>query len=812
MNINQKKDIKEAYRILDKINRLEPEVEKLSDQRLRACTDIFRRAVKGGTAEEDFLPEAYAVCREAARRTLGKRHFDEQLVGGIVLNSGDIAEMATGEGKTLMATTAAYLNALSGKGVHVVTSNDYLSRRDRDTLDPLYSFLGLKTGCVVSGMAPADRKAAYDSDITYGTSTEFGFDYLRDNMVKRRSDRVQRQLHYVIIDEVDSILIDEARTPLIISGSDPSASVEGYDEAQRFAETLQEKDFQVEEKERQISLTESGVRKAERFFGIENLSDLENIEIHHFILEALKANFIMKKNVDYIVDDGEVKIVDGFTGRIMEGRRFSEGLHQAIEARERVKINPESRTFASITLQNFFRMYEKLSGMSGTAETEADEFLEIYNMNVVRIPTHKPVKRTDHPDLIFLSQKAKWNAVINEIVRVNRTGRPILVGTASVKHSEYLSSLLSAKGIQHTVLNAKNHGKEAEIIAQAGRIGAVTVATNMAGRGTDILLGGNGEAIVGSLRKKRDVSGEDVRGILEYYERQREKVIRLGGLYVIGTERHESRRIDDQLRGRSGRQGDPGDTRFFVAVTDELIRRYSAEEMKKALRKYGTQDARPQTARTLFRLMDDTQKKVEGNNFAIRKNVLKYDDVLNRQRRIIYDQRDLILSGGRIDDIMEDMIGRVAESIVTSITGCSRFPEEWDLQRLAEEIEAEFADIHIVPPESQEERKHFEEDSLIRHITDMLIKNHRKRRDLGGEVFDLTERSILLQVVDRLWADHLDAMEQMRKGIGLMSLGQKDPAVEYAKQGSAMFERLNRQICRDTVKYCFQINVGLAGL
>lgn len=807
MNINQRKDIKAARKVVRKINRTD--LTKASDKELREKTDEFKAALKSGRSKEDILPEAYAVCREASRRTLGMRHFDVQLIGGIVLNNGDIAEMATGEGKTLVATTAAYLNALDGKGVHIVTVNDYLAERDAGLMAPLYSFLGLTTGCIKNGISSDERKAAYNADITYGTSNEFGFDYLRDNMVIRAGQKVQRGLHYAIIDEVDSILIDEARTPLIISGSDPSYNQSDYIYADIFAKNLSKEDYEVAEKEKQISLLESGVSKAEEFYGIENLSDPANMEIHHFIIEALKANYLMKKNIDYIVSDDEVKIVDEFTGRVMEGRRFSEGLHQALEAKEEVHINPESKTFATITLQNYFRMYDKISGMTGTAGTEADEFREIYNMNVVKIPTNKPLRRIDNEDEIYMNEDAKWNAIVNEIVRVHKTGRPVLVGTTSVKNSEHLSELLLEKKIYHTVLNAKKHREEAEIIAQAGRYGAVTVATNMAGRGTDILLGGNPDHIIDSISKEREVSDAEKRGIKDYCQKQRDKIVSLGGLYVIGTERHESRRIDDQLRGRAGRQSDPGETRFFVSVTDELTNRYSHEEALKAIKRYGADTDHSVKSRMLTKLVEGTQKKVEGNNFAIRKNVLKYDNVLNAQRKVIYDQRDQILSGDDIEGIINRMIENIAEDIANDLTGSSKFPEEWDFEKMCKNVSSEFSGIKIIPPKTEEEKKKFEAKYMPLFLSTVLIKNHSKRRDRGQVVFDMTERTILLNTVDKLWADHLENMDEMKKGVGLMSLGQKDPAIEYARNGQMMFDKLTKEINYETVKYCFKINTKL---
>ena len=809
-NIDQKKAIKTARRTVKLINTIENDLRELPDEEFKVRTENLRTALRRGTSREKLLPDAYALCREAAGRVLGMRHFDVQLIGGIVLNNGDIAEMATGEGKTLVATAAAYLNALDGKGVHVVTVNDYLAERDAGLMAPLYSFLGLTTGCITNGMSPEERRAAYNADITYGTSNEFGFDYLRDNMAIRAEQKVQRGLHYAIIDEVDSILIDEARTPLIISGSDPSYDQNDYIYADVFVKSLSKKDYEIDEKEKQIGLLESGIEKAEKFYEIENLSDPDNAETYHFIIEALKANYLMDKNIDYIISDGEVKIVDEFTGRVMEGRRFSEGLHQAIEAKEEVQINPESRTFANITLQNYFRMYDKISGMTGTAGSEAEEFREIYNMNVVKIPTNKPVQRTDYDDEIYISQKAKWNAVVEEIAKVNDTGRPILVGTSSVENSELLSGMLKKRGIRHTVLNAKKHKEEAEIIAQAGRYGAVTVATNMAGRGTDILLGGNPDRIIAKIEQKRAVTLSEKTHIREYCAHQKQKIKSLGGLYVIGTERHSSSRVDNQLRGRSGRQSDPGSSRFFVSVTDELIMRYSHDEAMKAVKKYGEDLTSPVHSKFLERLIDRTQKKVEANNFAIRKSVLKYDDVLSAQRKVIYDQRDRILSDDNINSIIENMIRTVTESITGEITGTSRFPEEWDLGKLAKNIEDEFKGIKVIQRENTNlNEQEITGDYVSSSLSNMLIKKHRNRRDRGSEIFSSAERAILLNTLDRLWADHLENMDEMRKGIGLMYLGQKDPAVEYARNGREMFDELTKAINYETVKYCFRIDTEL---
>lgn len=736
-------EIRNAKRIIKKANRLEKTIEKLSDAELQNKTSEFRNKIYKGVNPEQFMPEILAVVREASKRMLGMRHYDEQLIGSIILNNGDIAEMKTGEGKTLVATASAYVNALYGEGVHVVTVNDYLAERDAELMGKLYNFLGLTVGCVTSGMDNESRKHAYDCDITYGINSEFGFDYLRDNMVKRASDRVQRGLSCAIIDEVDSILIDEARTPLIISGGN-DAGTKDYTKADSFVKSLGKKDYDIEKKDKLIALSDRGLTKAENFYGV-NLSETENAETMHFIMQALRANYIMKKNVDYINQNGEILIVDEFTGRVMEGRRFSDGLHQAIEAKEGVKIQAESKTYATITVQNFFRMYKKLSGMTGTASSDKDEFREVYNMNVVSIPTHKPVARIDLIDDVFETEDEKWEAICEDIKKVHATGRPILIGTASVKHSEALSVMLESMGIAHNVLNAKNHKEEAKIIAQAGRLNAVTVSTNMAGRGTDILLGGNPSFM------------EDVNAITKSLcETEKEQVLELGGLYVIGTERYESKRVDDQLRGRAGRQGDKGTTKFFCSMEDDLIKRFNEKI--------------PNNASVSF--VDKTQKRVEGNNFGARKNVLKYDDVLNLQRKIIYNERNRVLE-------CEDMSAVITNMIADSVDDMTD-----DTKRMIMEKAGVDAD----------------------GITDSVINAYKEKEDeLGEAVLRNTERAILLNVIDNAWVDHLDAMEQLKTGIGLRAIGQLDPAVEFAKEGKKLFDSLMNRIERDTVTYCFQI-------
>ena len=788
MNFNQKKDLKSAMEQVRVINSLEERIRNFEPEDFQNATRNFKLRLSRGETHRDILPEAFAVCREASRRVLGMRHFDVQLIGGITLDRGDIAEMMTGEGKTLSATTAAYLNALDGKGVHVVTVNDYLARRDAETMAPLFSYLGMTTGCILSGMEPDARRAAYAGDVTYGTANEFGFDYLRDNMADDRKGQVQRDLHYAIIDEVDSVLIDEARTPLIISGPDPSRSEDDYLKADEFVKGLSADDYEIQWKERQVSLTEQGVSKAENYYSLGNLSDPENMEICHYVLQALRANLIMARNIDYIVKEKEVFIVDEFTGRVMEGRRFSDGLHQAIEAKERVTIMPENRTLAMITLQNYFRMYRKLSGMTGTARTEADEFREIYNMNVLTVPTNRPVKRIDCPDQVFISEKAKWEAVVDLIEKTSRRGQPVLAGTTSVENSEYLSILLRKKHIVHTVLNARNDRKEAEIIAQAGRFGAVTVATNMAGRGTDILLGGNPDFLIKSVSSRKNLTSADKRKLVQYCKKQRQRVMELGGLLVIGTERHESRRIDDQLRGRAGRQGDPGKSVFYVSMEDQLLQRFSRDEAVKISAKHSSEEKGPVSSRLITALIENTQKKVEGNNYAIRKNVLNYDDVLNQQRKILYSQRQRVLEDEDIQNQVEEMIGETVEALVKKMTSRSRFPEEWDFQGLAEDLGHAFKNIRIVVPETEEDKMKFTEESVTDKLIRFLINNYRARKNAGSQVFSMVEKKILITVIDRCWTDHLEQMEVMRKGIGLMALGQKDPVTEYARNGKRLFE------------------------
>ena len=827
------RELKKIYPIADSVMALEPEMEKLSDDELRGKTQEFKDRLAEGETLDDLLPEAFAVCREAAWRSLGMKHFRVQVIGGIVLHQGRIAEMKTGEGKTLVATLPAYLNALEGKGVHIVTVNDYLAKRDAEWMGRLYSFLGLKVGCVIHSVNGPDRKAAYDADVTYGTNNEFGFDYLRDNMVTYKEDLIQRDLHYAIVDEVDSILIDEARTPLIISGKGVDSS-STYRSANSFVRTLDEgKDYEIEEKDKQISLTEDGVRECENYFGIENFSDPDNMELNHYVMQALRANYIMKRDVDYIVKDGEILIVDEFTGRLMYGRRFSNGLHQAIEAKEGVEIRAESKTLATITLQNYFRMYGKLAGMTGTAKTEEDEFREIYNMDVVEIPTNKPVIRDDREDAVFAHETGKFKAIADKVEEAHATGQPVLVGTISIEISEHISKMLKKRGIPHNVLNAKQHEKEAEIIAQAGRKGAVTIATNMAGRGTDIILGGNPDF---EARKEMERAGytadqigfavgfekSDDPELLEAREKynqildkkkesmkgEQQEVVDLGGLCIVGTERHESRRIDNQLRGRSGRQGDPGDTQFFISLEDDLMRLFGGDRIQKYMDRFGLEDDEALEAGLLSRTIENAQKKVEGKNFGIRKYVLQYDNVMNKQREIIYSQRRMVLDGEDLKGYIMGMMDELVDGIIDPVTMESRYPEEWDFDAMSVDlckINPLFKEALVY---TDEEKLDLTPESLKEDVKETFRKIYDdKEAEIGAEHMREAERMILLRVVDNRWMDHIDAMDQLKNGIGLRALGQQDPTAAYASEGFAMFDEMVADIREETVKYCYSMTL-----
>lgn len=769
------REIKRIMPIVKKVNDFEPTMEKYTDEELRAKTEEFKGRFKKGETLDDLLPEAFAVVREASKRVLHKRPFDVQIIGGVVLHQGRISEMKTGEGKTLVATLPAYLNALEGKGVHIITVNDYLAKRDRDEMGQIYEFLGLTVGVIIHGQTQVEKQQMYGCDITYGTNNEFGFDYLRDNMVVYKEEMVQRDLHYVIVDEVDSILIDEARTPLIISGQGEK-STDLYKIADFFVKSLNDEDYEVDIKRNSVTLSDSGVAKAEKFFHLDNFADQENMDFQHHVVQALKANHIMKNEKDYIVKDGEVIIVDDFTGRLMEGRRYSDGLHQAIEAKENVKVAQESKTLATITFQNYFRMYHKLAGMTGTAETEEAEFREIYGLDVIVIPTNVPVERKDYHDIVYKSIKGKFNALIDEIVETHEKGQPVLVGTVSIDTSELISSMLKKKRIPHQVLNAKYHEQEAEIIALAGQKGAVTIATNMAGRGTDIKLG--------------------------------EGVVELGGLKILGTERHESRRIDNQLRGRSGRQGDPGESRFYISLEDDLMRKFGTDKLAGMIDKLGLAEDEAIESKMVTGAIESAQRKVEGNNFDIRKNVVKYDDVMNKQREIIYKQRKEVLMGADIKNQIQGMIEDVIlGSVKNYISGVEdTFKDE--VCKLVAYMEDIFLPKGEVNPEDLYKLSDKEiGELLLNKAKEMYAK---KEEEFGEEQMREIERVILLKVVDSKWMEHIDNMEHLKQGIGLRAYKQQDPAQAFQIEGSDMFAEMVEIIKHDTVKYMFHVRVEKA--
>ena len=827
------KEVKKVSKIADKVMAYDEEFQKLTDEELRAKTEEFKKRVASGETLDDILPEAFAVCREGAWRSLGMKHFYVQVIGGIVLHQGRISEMKTGEGKTLVATLPAYLNALEGKGVHVVTVNDYLAKRDMEWMGKLYSFLGLTVGCVIHGISEEERRAAYNADITYGTNNEYGFDYLRDNMVIYKESMMQRELNYAIIDEVDSILIDEARTPLIISGKGDK-STDMYKRADGFVRTLKvEEDFTIEEKDKQISLTEEGVEKCEKYFGVENFSDPENMEINHHVLQALKARNMMKRDVDYIVRDGEIIIIDEFTGRMMFGRRYSDGLHQAIEAKENVIVRSESKTLATITLQNYFRMYQKLAGMTGTAKTEEGEFRDIYNMDVVVIPTNKPVVRQDLQDAVYATEKGKYKSIVDRVEEAHKKGQPVLVGTISIEKSELIANALRKRGIKDfNILNAKHHEQEAQIIAEAGRLGAVTIATNMAGRGTDIILGGNPEfeakremarqgyddeaisfatSFVQSddeeLLKAREVFGQLHEKYKEERREEQEKVRELGGLCIVGTERHESRRIDNQLRGRSGRQGDPGQTQFCISMEDELMRLFGGERMQAIVQRLGVEEDEAIEAGVITKQIENAQKKVEGKNFSIRKYVLQYDNVMNKQREIIYGERKKVLFGENLREDLVSMTRELIDAIVDPIVMASKYPEEWDFETMNKSL------VKLAP---KFEPLDFDSETLADMDADSLKNGlyedfddlyKEKEEEIGIDRLREVERMILIRVVDNKWMDHIDAMDQLKSGIGLRGLGGQDPAAAYAQEGFDMFEEMINSIKEEFVKFCYNVTV-----
>jgi preprotein translocase subunit SecA len=831
---SNEKEIKRLAKTAQKIEELEPPMKALSDSDLRGKTELFKSRLENGESLEDILPEAFACVREASRRVLGMRHFNVQLIGGMVLHQGRIAEMKTGEGKTLVATLPAYLNALSGKGVHIVTVNDYLARRDSEWMGKIYRFLGLSVGLIVHGLTNVQRRESYSADITYGTNNEFGFDYLRDNMVIYKEDMVQRELSYAIVDEVDSILIDEARTPLIISGAGDK-STEMYSNVDRFVNRLKaSQDYEVDEKARTVHLTEAGVSRSESHFGVSNLASPENITLVHHINQALKAHALMKRDRDYVVKDGQVIIVDEFTGRLMMGRRYSDGLHQAIEAKESVKVERESKTLATITFQNYFRMYKKLAGMTGTAKTEEEEFKSIYGLDVVVIPTDRPMIRKDNNDLIYTTVRGKFNAVTEEIEQKHSLGQPVLVGTVSIENSEIISDMLKVKGIPHQVLNAKFHEKEAEIVAQAGRFKGVTIATNMAGRGTDILLGGNPEFLAKQeLRASKDFDADILKKAESYGEtddeqvllaraefksrynehtqrisQERKKIIDLGGLHIIGTERHESRRIDNQLRGRSGRQGDPGSSRFYISLEDDLMRLFGSDKIKSLVERLGMDDAVPIEYGLLSKQIEQAQKRVEGRNFNIRKHVLQYDDVMNVQRGIIYSQRKKVLEGEDVRDAIMDMVTTAIESSIAIYCSEGRHPEQWDIRGLIEHLEHMFlpkGEIKL----SDEEVLDLTKESLKELLTNAAQSAYRKVEETNGaERMREVERVVLLRVVDQKWMDHIDAMDQLRQGIGLRAYGQRDPVVEYKVEGFDMFDEMIRHIQEETIAVLYRIRIA----
>lgn len=845
------KEIKRLEPTADKILSLEKTMESLTDSQLKAKTQEFKQRLAEGQTKDDILPEAFALVREAAWRVLGQKHYKVQLLGGIVLHQGRIAEMKTGEGKTLVSTLPVYLNALDGNGVHVVTVNDYLARRDAEWMGKVHNFLGLSVGCIVHGITKEERVNAYNSDITYGTNNEFGFDYLRDNMVIRKEEMVQRDLNFCIIDEVDSILIDEARTPLIISG-EGEKSTDMYEIANSFALSLKGKiqlpeekkskidymmgdveeddtvDFIHDEKGKNVTLTARGIAKAERYFNVENLADQENMEISHHINQALKAQNTMNRDIDYIVKDGEVLIVDEFTGRIMYGRRYSNGLHQAIEAKERIEVRKESKTLATITFQNYFRMYKKLSGMTGTAKTEENEFREIYGVDVIEIPTNKDVVRNDMQDVVYKGELGKFTAVINEIAEKHKTGQPILVGTISIEKSEILSKLLKKQGIKHEVLNAKQHEKEAEIVAQAGRFGSVTIATNMAGRGTDIVLGGNPEFISKHKMKAKGFTDELIASAdgfnetddLEVIEARKtykllleeskndlkdeqQKVIEAGGLHIIGTERHESRRIDNQLRGRAGRQGDPGSTRFYISLEDDLMRLFAGDKVKTIIETLKMPEDEPLEAGLLTKTIETAQGRVEGRNFDIRKHVLQYDNVMNKQREVIYSERRRVLLGEDLKEYISIIIDSLIDKAINMFTTDDKNTANWDIEGFTKYIAEVFSLLISFDGAKLQDLK---KDDLRERVKTAVDRHYaRQEAEFGEETFREVERIVLLRNVDTKWMDHIDAMDQLKQGIGLRAIGNEDPVIAYQVEGFDMFEEMTAEIQEDTVKMLMRV-------
>ncbi|MGN0522352.1 MAG: preprotein translocase subunit SecA [Eubacterium sp.] len=837
-----KKEVKRVKKTADKVLALEEKYQAMTDKELASQTELLKSRLAGGETLDDILPDAFAVCREGAWRVLGMKHFPVQIIGGIVLHQGRIAEMKTGEGKTLVATLPAYLNALTGEGVHIVTVNDYLAKRDSEWMGKLYRFLGLKVGLIIHEKTNEQRQEAYNADITYGTNNEMGFDYLRDNMVTYKEDKVQRGHKFAIVDEVDSILIDEARTPLIISGKGEQ-STDLYRQANAFAKTLKmvkvakmdekqdtestyDGDYIVDEKAKTATLTRDGVKKAESYFNVENLMEIENSTLLHHINQAIKANGVMRRDIDYVVTDGQVKIVDEFTGRIMEGRRYNEGLHQAIEAKEGVKVEHESKTLATITFQNYFRLYSKLSGMTGTASTEAPEFNEIYKLDVVEIPTNKPLARIDHPDVIFQTERGKFYNAIEQIKKCHEKGQPVLVGTISIEKSELLSKMLKKARIPHNVLNAKNHEREAEIIAQAGKLGSVTIATNMAGRGTDIVLGGNAEYLAKAEMRRMQFTDEliaeatgfaetdnqeiiDARKTFQELEakykdeikEEADKVREAGGLFILGTERHDSRRIDNQLRGRSGRQGDPGESQFYLSLEDDLMRLFGGERMQVMMSRLTDDENIPIESKMITKTVESSQKKVEGRNFGIRKNVLQYDDVMNRQRELIYKQRDQVLDGIDLSDKILAMLDtNIEENVKNYLAGDNK--DDWNVAGLKEKYKGWLT----TDDDFSEGRELLSVDG----VTDMLVERGHKRLEekrelLGDEMFAEFERMVLLRNVDTLWMDHIDAMDDLKQGIHLRAYAQQDPVVAFRMESYDMFDEMTALIRENTVRMMLTI-------
>ena len=820
------REVKRMRKTVEKINALEPEYEKLSDEELRGKTDEFKKRLVAGETLDDLLVEAFAVVREGSKRVLRMRHYDVQLIGGIVLHEGKITEMKTGEGKTLVATTAIYLNALTGKGVHVITVNDYLAQRDREQMGQLYSFLGLTSGVIINGLDNDLRKAAYQADITYGTNSEFGFDYLRDNMVPRLEDKVQRELNFCIVDEVDSILIDEARTPLIISGAAANTAklyqtffqiatmLERSRETEKITDIKKKKemnfpeemwkDYEVDEKGKNVTLTEKGVKKVEKMLGLDNLYSPNNIELTHYLMQSLKAKELFVKDKDYLVRENEVVIIDEFTGRALEGRRYSDGLHQAIEAKEGVKIASENQTLASITLQNYFRMYKKLSGMTGTAETEAAEFMHIYGLEVVIIPTNKPVIRKDNGDIIYKTKEEKIDAIVEKIKELHDKGQPVLVGTITIQGSELLSNRLKEMNIPHNVLNAKFHAQEAEIVAQAGRYKAVTIATNMAGRGTDIMLGGNPDFMA---KSEVPISDERYNEVLNKYiaqcETEKEKVKALGGLYILGTERHESRRIDNQLRGRSGRQGDPGESQFYLSLEDDLMKLFGSDRVKTVMEKLGIPKGEPIAHKMISKAIENAQKKVESRNFGIRKSLLEFDDVMNKQREAIYASRNEALSKTDLKDTITEMLrGTIQSAVIERFVG--EFKDEWDIKGLSEFLEEHYG---YEIKDFEEYKSYGIEEYADKLFEEIEAKYQERENEIGSDLMREIEKYVLFVVVDNRWREHLKALDGLREGIYLRSYGQKDPVIEYKLLSGELYGRMLETIKMETTSYMFKVVV-----